>query len=127
MLLENGEDLARTANHLLTNIRVAKAIAIRGSAVRALAHEVLTPDVIMQRLNVTYERGLAHRQINASVRAVELQGKQLGMFETRYRITEEAKLIDGELIERLVEGDPTLKPRLLALLPKDGFDDEGKG
>ena len=124
----DSSDLASTALQLLSNLNVAKAISIYAATTRALAHEVLSPAVIMERLDVGFERGLANRQINAAVRAAELQGKQLGMFETRFRITEESKLIDLDLIERLAANDPSLKPRLLALLPKaDGFDDTDEG
>ena len=117
------EDAASQGAKLLQRMDIAGALSLRSLAVRALAHEILTPELIMQRLDAGFERGLANRQINAAVRAVELQGKQLGMFETRIRVTEESRLIDGELIERLVVTDPGLKPRLLALLPAvDGFD-----
>ena len=120
---ETNQILATTGELLLRNIDIRKAIAIRSESMLALAHEAVSPDVLMRRLDIAFERGLANRQINASVRAVELQGKQLGMFENRVRITAESQLIDLELIERLAAADPSLKPKLLALLPApDAFE-----
>jgi phage terminase small subunit len=79
-------------------------------------------DEVVKMLRASYREAKAEKQHGPAVRAAELLGKTMGMFSDKITLTDEQKMTDEELIEKLADGDPE-KVALLrkTLLVPDGF------
>jgi len=85
-------------------------------------------DEVIQKLRDSYRDAKAAKQHGPAVRAVELLGKHIGMFTDKLTLTEDQRMSDEELIEKMAGGG-LVKLEMLrkTLLVPDDFEDAGDG
>jgi phage terminase small subunit len=85
-------------------------------------------DEVIKMLRASYREAKAAKQHGPAVRAAELLGKTMGMFSDKITLTDEQKMTDDELIQKLAEGNPEKATVLRkTLLVPDGFGDSDDG
>ena len=118
------ESAGQNGSRLLKNVRVNALIErISHDAMTAAAKKIeFTKEKIMLDLEAIKEKGMEINQLGPTVRATELQGKELGMFVDRSEQIH--RVADADLVEQLAALSPEMA--LLAHQVLDGEATENK-